>query len=88
MILLFQMKNGIPSLKVWICSVSIIEIYGIELWRIIQKNVLVMSGMRFGLASSQILGPSSYLKAFLGDGLVKHKTILIIPNYMETTNRL
>ena len=41
---------------------------------------------RFGLASSQMLGPSSYLKAFLGDGLVKHKTILIIPNYMETTN--
>lgn len=40
----------------------------------------------FGLAPSQILGPSSYLKAFLGDGLVKHKTILIIPNYMETTN--
>jgi len=36
---------------VWICSVSIIEIYGIELWRIIQKNVLVMSRMRFaGLA--------------------------------------
>ena len=31
---------------------------------------------RFGLASSQILGPSSYLKAFLGDGLVKHETIL------------
>ena len=31
-------------------------------------------------------GQPSYLKAFFWDGLVKHKTPLIIPSYVETPN--